>query len=46
MPLPNNPDGTIPSELGKLPSITKLELQSNYLHGAVPKELGNSPLSK
>lgn len=39
-------EGMIPSQLGMLPSIEKLELQSNYLYGEVPKELGHSPLSE
>jgi hypothetical protein len=42
----NFPESTIPSELGKLSSIEKLELQSNFLYGEVPKELGGLSLGK
>ena len=37
----NNLVGTLPSELGNLSELTRLELDGNKLHGAIPSELGN-----
>ncbi|MCK7474172.1 MAG: hypothetical protein MZV49_12985 [Rhodopseudomonas palustris] len=36
----NNLTGTLPSELGDLPSLEILHLQSNTLSGAIPTEFG------
>ena len=35
----NNLHGTIPSELGRLTKLTRLDLDSNQLTGTIPKEL-------
>jgi len=37
----NNLIGTIPSELGNLPSLTSLNLRSNQLTGSIPSNIGN-----
>ena len=34
-------EGTIPSELGNLTELTRLELDENELDGAIPSQLGN-----
>ena len=35
--------GTIPTELGLLTELTRLNLKRNSLEGAIPTELGNTP---
>ena len=32
--------GSIPSEMGRLTNLTRLELSGNYLRGTIPTEIG------